>query len=59
MTFRKTEWLPDGSIIEYESNPGAEPKITLNGQPITLDHYQEISGTKKQSLVQFIKGLFK
>lgn len=44
MTVRKTEWLPDGSCLEYESNAGAEPKITLNGKPITYDHYVQITG---------------
>ena len=58
MTVRKTEWLPDGSCVEYEANAGAEPIITLDGKPITLEHYHQITGQKKTGLIEFIKGLF-
>ena len=75
MTVRKTEWLPDGSCIEYEANPGAEPKVTLNGKPITMEHYNLLTSEKccngdcqqgrncpnrkNKSLIEFIKGLFR
>lgn len=75
MTVRRTEWLPDGSCLEFSANVGAEPKITLNGTPITYDHYMKltkccnhdcrqgrdcpVTRQSKNPLVTFIKGLFK
>ena len=38
--YRKIE-LPNGSILEFRSNAGAEPKVFIDGKPAELSEYKE------------------